>query len=128
MGKKKVTPTEAIEAIKQTRGLVHLAANRLGVAASTLYRLADANSNVQAAIDDSREAIGDMAEGRLYQAIADGAPWAIMFYLRVGPGKHRGYIERQQVEHSGTSEVQVFNHSNAIGSLAAASVGHLGTE
>ena len=41
-----------------------------------------------------------MAELALYKAIQDGEGWAVCFYLKT-QGKQRGYIERQEIEHSG---------------------------
>lgn len=89
--------TEAIiDALKQTNGLVSLAARRLGCSASTIYSRAHAVQSVQQAIDDSRDEIVDAAELALRAAVMDKQPWAVALVLKT-LGKGRGYVERQEV-------------------------------
>lgn len=48
-------------------------------------------------VDDVKAKYLDLAENKLLQKINDGDLGAICFYLKC-QGKHRGYIERQQID------------------------------
>jgi len=85
-----------IGALKETNGMVYLAARRLGCAPATIYNRAKRVTSVQAAIDDNRGEVIDAAELKLKAAIINGEPWAIAFALKT-IGRHRGYVERQEV-------------------------------
>lgn len=96
----KYTAAQMIDALTQTKGMVTVAARRLGCDPATVYRYIRLYPTVAQAARDQRESVTDMAELALYKAIQDGEGWAVCFYLKT-QGKGRGYIERQEVEHSG---------------------------
>ncbi len=85
-----------IEALKKTHGMIYLAAEDLGCAAITIYRRAEKVAAVRETIDSYRGKLVDKAELKLEQAVLNGEPWAIQITLRT-IGKHRGYVERQEV-------------------------------
>jgi hypothetical protein len=89
--------TEAmIDALRQTNGLVSLAAKRMGCSASTIYSRAHTTKSVQQAITDSREELVDIAELALRAAVTGKEAWAVALVLKT-LGKNRGYVERQEV-------------------------------
>lgn len=89
------TADEIIRAIRANKGMVSHAAKSLGTSRSTLKRYVDTYPEVQEAVYEAREDMGDTAEGKLFEAILNGEPWAITFYLKT-QHKARGYIERSQ--------------------------------
>lgn len=92
------TIAQMVEALTVTKGMVSLAAKRLGCAPDTVYRYIKEYPDVAAAKYAEREAVTDMAELSLYKAIQQGEAWAVCFYLKT-QGKGRGYVERQEIDH-----------------------------
>lgn len=95
--REKNTPEEVAAALRATNGLVYLAADRLGVAASTIYRAAERHKEVAAALEHQKGKRLDTAEAALWKAVKAGEAWAVCFYLKT-QGKARGYVERQEVD------------------------------
>jgi hypothetical protein len=89
-----------IAALRETKGMVYLAAKRLGCEAQTIYNYRDRYPAVRAEMEQQDGEVDDAAEMKLYQAIIAGEPWAVQFRLRT-KGKGRGYVERVQQEVSG---------------------------
>lgn len=86
------TCAQMVEALQATKGMVSLAAKRLGCAPDTVYRYIREYPTVAQAQRNEREAVTDMAELSLYKAIQQGEGWAVCFYLKT-QGKERGYAE-----------------------------------
>lgn len=95
---------QVIEAIKKTKGLVTHTARYLGCEPDTVRNYVKRYPSVAAALKEAREAVTDLAEMALYDAIEGRESWAVCFYLKT-QGKSRGYIEKQQIEHSGHIDV-----------------------
>jgi hypothetical protein len=66
--------------------------------------LAHKYPKVQEAIDSFRGEFIDTAELSLKRAVMAGEGWAVCFALKT-LGKERGYVEKQQIEHSGNIDV-----------------------
>lgn len=94
--KERLKPEQVIEALNTTSGLVHLGADRLGCSPSTVYRYAERYPAVREAIEHHKGRRLDAAEASLWAAVQRGEAWAVIFYLKT-QGKHRGYVERQEV-------------------------------
>lgn len=94
------TNKQIIEALRDSQGMVAVAARSLGVSRQTIYNRMEKSPEVREAIEEAREFTTDRAETKLFQAIEEGEGWAVCFYLKC-QGKERGYIERQQHEHTG---------------------------
>lgn len=97
----KFTQAEVIEALRATKGMVYLAAEKLDCDPKTIYNYRDRYPAVRAAMESEDGKIDDIAETKLYQALLAGESWAVQFRLRT-KGKGRGYTER--TEHSVTIE------------------------
>jgi hypothetical protein len=93
----KFTADEVVKALTRTKGMVYLAAKILQCNPQTVYNYAKRYVSVQQAIDHERGQFLDTTELALQDAIDDGQGWAIAFALKT-LGKHRGYVEKQQVE------------------------------
>jgi hypothetical protein len=98
--RQKFTQAQIIDALRETKGMVYLAAKRLGCEAQTIYNYRDRYPAVRAEMEQQDGEVDDAAEMKLYQAIIAGEPWAVQFRLRT-KGKGRGYVERVQQEVSG---------------------------
>ena len=92
----RVTNTRILEAVKKNGNAVYLAARELGCAPNTIYNRMKKSPNIRQAVEDARGEVVDYAEQKLRLAILNGEPWAIAMALKT-IGKHRGYVERQEV-------------------------------
>jgi hypothetical protein len=95
------TAKQVADALIETKGMVFIAAQRLGCSPETVRLYCKRYPSVQAARDTQRGIMVDTAELKLWQSIQNGEAWGIAFCLKT-IGKDRGYVERQ--EHSGTPE------------------------
>lgn len=85
-----------IQALKETHGMVSLAAERVGCAPKTIYARIKSVAAVREVLDTERSKMVDIAEMKLYSAIMTGESWAIALVLKT-IGKDRGYVERQEL-------------------------------
>lgn len=92
----KFTQAKVIEALKATKGMVYLAADRLGCDPKTIYNYRDRYPAVRAVMEAEDGKIDDVAEMKLYQALIAGESWAVQFRLRT-KGRNRGYSERKEI-------------------------------
>ena len=92
----RVTNKRMLDAIKKNGGAVYLAARELGCAPNTIYNRMKKTPALKQAVEDARGEVVDYAEQKLRLAILNGEPWAIAMALKT-IGKHRGYVERQEV-------------------------------
>lgn len=72
----------------------------VNIGRATFYRWQDDDKAFKEAIHDEAEALIDFAESKLFKLIDDKVPSAIFFFLKC-KAKHRGYVEKQEVEHTG---------------------------
>ena len=94
-----------IQALKETRGMVSLAAERVGCAPKTIYARIKDVAAVREVLDTERSKMVDIAEMKLYSAIMAGESWAIALVLKT-IGKNRGYVERQELTGADGGPVQ----------------------
>jgi transposase-like protein len=93
---RKHTQEQMIKALEESKGLIAPAARALGCSRDTIRKYLDEYGEVAQAKLDQREAVTDMAENSLYEAIRRGEAWAVCFYLKC-QGKSRGYVERAEL-------------------------------
>ena len=103
--KRQQTCARIIEALKETKGLLTLAARKAGVSYSTVNRYAREFPSVQEAVREAKESLLDFAEGKLYEQMSKSNLTAIIFYLKT-QGKGRGYIERQELTGAGGQPIK----------------------
>ena len=87
------TPEQVSDALKQTKGLVSLAARRLGCTPRTVRNYAARYEEVRITLHEERDHLLDLAELALFNALARGERWAIIYTLTT-LGKERGYTTR----------------------------------
>ena len=95
-GKQRFTPKQVADTLAETRGMVFLAAKKLGCSDDTIYNYAKRYKVVGDALRQQRGQFVDMAELKLWNAVNEGEAWAVQFALRT-LGKERGYVERSEV-------------------------------
>jgi ribosomal protein L19E len=88
-------PKQVIDALHECKGMVSLAAKRLGCDTQTIYNYATRFPAVQEARENSVVELLDAAELTMWNAIQRGDTGAAMFVLRY-LGKDRGYVERRE--------------------------------
>jgi hypothetical protein len=86
---------DVIAALEQSKGMIYVAARKMGCSPQTIYNYAKRYPTVQQAIDCERGLMVDNAELALWKAIQNGEGWAISLTLKT-IGKERGYVERQE--------------------------------
>ena len=91
-----VSTDRIIECLRQTNGLVHLAAKRVPCSPSTIYQRARDVAKVQRAIEEHRDELVDLGELALRAAVIAREPWAVALVLKT-LGRNRGYVERQEL-------------------------------
>ena len=94
--KEKYTAAQIIEALREKHGNLSAASRYLNCSRDTIRRYIDLYPTVKAVADEERETLIDFAENQLFKQVQDGNITAIIFTLKT-IGKHRGYVERQEL-------------------------------
>ena len=94
--KEKFTANQIINALREKHGNLSAAARYLGCDRHTISRYISLYPSVKSVADEERETLIDFAENQLFKQVQDGNITAIIFTLKT-IGKHRGYVERQEV-------------------------------
>lgn len=97
----KQTKKALIKALESSLGVVTTACNAVGVNRGTFYGYYNNDPEFREAVDEIENVALDFAESSLHQQIADKIPASTIFYLKT-KGRKRGYIERNELDVSGT--------------------------
>ena len=103
---RKYTQEQMIKALEESKGLIAPAARALGCSRDTIRSYLEEYTAVAQAKLDQREAVTDMAENALYQAILDREAWAVCFYLKC-MAKDRGYVEKAEISGPGGKPISI---------------------
>lgn len=111
------------KAIKGSGGLISKIARKLDCEWHTANRWID-KLDLQRELENERESILDLAEDKLVTNIREGDNCSILFYLKC-KGKQRGYVERNEIQHSGkvtntviqVSDEETKKHLEELGEL-----------
>jgi hypothetical protein len=103
---RKYTIDQMVDALHQAKGMNTVAARLLHCNLSTIESYAKAFPQVAEARRQEREAFLDAGELSLLRAVQNGEAWAVCFLLKT-QGKHRGYVERQEVSGPGGGAIEV---------------------
>jgi len=95
-----------LESLEYNLGIVTTSCLNSDVSRATHYRWLNEDEEYRAKVKDIQEIAIDFVEGMLYEKIKEKDTASIIFYLK-SKAKHRGYIERQQVEVAETKEFTV---------------------
>ena len=97
MSSKERVPTERIiECLRETNGLVSLAAKRVPCSITTINTRRKNVQAVEQVVRECRDELVDYGELALRRAVVDGEPWAVGLVLKT-LGRDRGYVERQEI-------------------------------
>lgn len=90
-----------LEALEKSLGVVTSACKIVGVDRTTFYKYVNEDAEFKRAVDDVENIALDFAESQLHKQIQNGEVSSTIFFLKT-KGKKRGYVEKQEVEHSGS--------------------------
>lgn len=90
-----------LEALEKSLGVVTSACKTVGVDRTTFYKYVNEDADFKRAVDDVENIALDFAESQLHKQIQNGEVSSTIFFLKT-KGKKRGYVEKQEVEHSGS--------------------------
>ena len=105
--KERFTVAQVEKAIKESKGFLSIAAEKLGCTYQTVSNYINRHPTLQAVMDAINEKQLDLSENKLISQINEGNTTAIIFHLKC-KGKKRGYVEKSEVEHSGAISVTEF--------------------
>jgi hypothetical protein len=100
------TVEEVAQALRDSRGLVTHAAERLGISRHAIAKRIKAHPSLQEVRAEAREGTIDLAEHALVTAIQNGESWAVLFYLKC-QGRDRGYVERTEEQRNVTGDIRI---------------------
>ncbi len=114
---RRYTQQQIIDALRETKGMIYLAAKRLGCTAQTIYNYRDRYPAVRAEMEQQDGEVNDAAEMKLYQAIMAGEAWAVQFRLRT-KARARGYGDAVELTGKDGGPVQ-HEHKHDLSRLTA---------
>lgn len=91
--KPRYTAQQVIDTLRNTHGLVYLAAKYLRCDPETIHNYCKRYPDVRAAKEAARGELVDVAEAKLWEAVHRGEPWALALVLKT-LGRDRGYVDR----------------------------------
>jgi hypothetical protein len=97
------TKKRLLEALEESLGVVTDACKIADVSRSAFYGYYNDDAEFKAAVDSIDDMAIDFAESQLHKQINDGVPVSTIFYLKTR-GKKRGYVEKQEVDHTTKGE------------------------
>ena len=112
----KLSKKKVKNAIKGSGGVLSVLAEKCDVSRSAITQFLQKkrNQDVKELIEQEKERIIDLAENKLHGLINKEDFQAIRYYLNT-KGKSRGYVEKQEVEHTGIStpiEINIIKPNN----------------
>ncbi len=80
-----------VATLRETKGLIFMAASKLGCTAKVLQDMVDQYDELREVVEQQRGEIADAAELVIYSAIVAREPWAVKYYLETR-AQDRGYF------------------------------------
>ena len=99
------------KALIDSCGIVSQAAKNLGIERSGLTKRIKNHKILQQTLEEAREVFLDKGESALKTAVENGEHWAVSLLLKT-LGKHRGYVEKQELGVDGNITVKVVKFSD----------------
>ena len=90
-----------IEALEKSLGIVTTACKSVGISRQTHYQWMKEDEAYRQEVEGISDIALDFAESKLHKQIENNDTTATIFYLKT-KGKKRGYVERTEVEQSGS--------------------------
>jgi hypothetical protein len=107
------TSDQIAQALRDSDGLISYTAQKLNCSYSTVINYLERYPELKKIREELDEKNLDVSENQLFKQIKDGNSAAIFFHLKC-KGKHRGYIERSEIEHSGSMKFTEEKRSETI--------------
>jgi len=95
--------TAFIKHLHNKFGNISETCKEVGINRTTYYNWLKNDEEFAEQINAIDEYIVDSVEKELYKQIKDGSTVATIFYLKT-KGKHRGYVEKQEIDHTSKGE------------------------
>ena len=92
-----------LAALEKALGVVSTAAKNAGIDRATHYDWLKDDEEYRKKVESLKDLALDFAESKLFQQINKGDTTANIFYLKT-QGKKRGYIEKQEFDHTSAGE------------------------
>lgn len=102
--RRKELMADFLVAFEKTLGVVTPAAQMIGVKRSTIYRWREMYPEFDQACKEISEMAVDFVETKMFKKIEGGGKGSetlMIFYLKC-KGKHRGYVEKQEIDMAAT--------------------------
>jgi hypothetical protein len=96
----KLKHKEVAEKLVEHHGNMAAVGRALGCKRSSVRAFIVKHPDLLAICEDMHESMKDNAVTSLHRAVLAGESWAVCFFLKT-QAKDRGYIEKQEFEHSG---------------------------
>jgi hypothetical protein len=101
-----------LKALEKSLGVVTTACKSVGVGRTTYYDWLNNDKQFADAVKDIENVALDFAESHLHKQIQNNNTSATIFYLKT-KGKHRGYVERQEINVEGNIESKLIEWTPA---------------
>lgn len=98
---RKLSKNKCLKAIEGTGGIIQKVVDRLGVSRVAYWEFEKKYPELKQAREMEKEKQVDMSEHQLFKANRNGEKWAVNKILST-LGKNRGYVEKQEIENSGS--------------------------
>lgn len=95
-----------IQVLSEQLGNVSIACQQVGISRQAHYNWLKNNQRYREAIEEIPEKTIDFVEHSLLKNVKAGNVVAQIFYLKT-KAKHRGYVEKQEIEHSNKEGIRV---------------------
>lgn len=99
-------PEEVEAKLRECNGNMAAVARFFGCHRTNIWHFCKKRKALDAVATDIRESMKDNAESVLYREVLAGNLGAICFFLKC-QAKDRGYVERQELDHSGGLRVEI---------------------
>ena len=106
-----------ITALEKSLGIVTVACKSCKLERGSHYRWLKEDPEYAEAVGSISEMAIDFAESKLHKQILDGVPSSTMFYLKC-KGKHRGYVERQEITGADGDAIKINSQLGALGAMS----------
>jgi len=103
MNKTEHSKKRVLEALVKSLGVVTTACKIAGVGRTQFYNWLKNDETFSRDVQDVSDIALDFAESELFKQIKDGNTSATIFYLKT-KGKRRGFVERQEMDHTSAGE------------------------